>query len=147
SVPKDERGNCVNRFPKAALACSESILGAFAILYVRIDAVPLDDFSTFVTQRLCAKNEPPIGAIVTPEPCFGVTWGTRGENSIPGFNDLRLVVRMDRLRPPPPLERLPSQTYIIQIMSVYGLQVTVSARRPDQRRRRVDDELHLAFVG
>src|SRR4051812_19711233 len=62
---------------------SEMGLGALAILNISVDAVPLDECSIFIVERISPKQKPTIFAIMSTQSRFGLTHFARGHDRLP----------------------------------------------------------------
>src|SRR5262249_672556 len=88
----------------------EALLGPLTVLDVNVDSVPSDDAAVLIAQRVGAEQEPAIFAIAATQPCLRLAGRARDEKCFPGLREPRQIVRMDRIRPPPPLQPLERDT-------------------------------------
>ena len=124
----------------------QRILGAPPIFYVGVDPVPFDDLSSFVAQRIRAEEKPPIFAVGSAQPRFGLASHARVLHLLPRHHQIAQVIGMHGRRPPRAARLFRSESNVVQVMLVEEFGAAVDRRGPHQRGYGVDDQHELALA-
>ena len=136
---RDEAGNGVDDQPKTIRAQAERVFGARAILEVGVRAVPLDDVSPLVPDRVAAHQEPAERPIRPPEPSLELEGLAGLAGSMERVQQAPEIVGMDRGFPAPARGLRRRQARVVQPPLIEGLGGSVRSGRPGQCGDRVDE--------
>jgi hypothetical protein len=131
---------------KLTLAFAKRFFGALAIFDVRVDAVPLDDDTGFVTQRIRTKKEPTIFTIVPTQARFGLSLHPRRHDALPLPGQLLQILWVDGSRPSPRARFFCRKADKIQVVPVQKLGASIWTCRPRKGGNRVDGEFEVGLA-
>src|SRR5271154_591506 len=89
---------------------------------------------------------PPIRAIETAKPSFGLAWLSGSHDTLPRGRQAGQVLRVDRSRPVPVLRLFRREACVVKVVLVEELGGAIRTRRPCQRGNGVDDQLEVTFT-
>src|SRR5215469_1874936 len=117
---------------------TQGLLSPLAILDVYTGSTPFEDVARFIPQWIAANQEPSIGTVEAANARFRVNWGARNQTRLPLLDKFRSVVRVNRLRPPPPLCLFGSHARVIEPYLVEEVAVAVRMSSPCGRGDGID---------
>jgi len=144
---RNEAGNGVDDQPKTLGAETESVFGACPILKIGVRAVPRDDASPFVPDRVAAHQEPTELPVEPAKPALELEGLAGLPRTLERVEQTREIVGMDRGFPTPAQAFRCREARIVQPALIEGLRSTVRSGRPGQRRNRVDEASELVRRG
>src|SRR6516164_4678428 len=143
---RHEPGNVVDNLAPRQFPRMQGLLYSLAILDVYAGSVPFEDVAPFILQWIAANQEPSIGTVETANPRLGVDRGPGSQTRLPLFDQLLMVLGMNRLRPPPALRLFRSHARVIEPYLIEEVAVAARTSSPSRRGDRVDDGGEIALA-